>query len=847
MDKLAELASMQHHHQQQQQQQHQQGPGQNSNSPHNAHPPDTQRFSLRYALQFNTGQTLGSLLTPPSAPLPYSVSAHSASELATTESPATPSKTFATSALSDTECEHLTELHAHLTTNPFDFQSHVSFINLLHKGFNEHVDSGQDVLSYELVGDLRQARGFMDSTFAAGENIWMDWLKDEMLLAQDTDQRIALIQLFEHAVRDEPSSSSLWRLYGDYWYHLWNAANELDEVHGWSDVDKAVGKEVFQWDSMIQTWESGVEKTRWRLNDSNIVWDRYMEILIEDEVKRPSPDKVSIIHHKFLDRLLKEPHATWEQTAQAFSSFITNHYPDSYEDIMVEVTRQSTQVKNMYRQREPFESKIEQAKNNLDQHAEWLAYSRYLEWEVTAKGPFSFPMINGLFERATTRFATDAHFWTDYVEFLMQNPQKDVSLRAVLERATRHCPWSGDLWSHRLLTLEAEGEKFPAIEEVKHTATKTGMLDAGGMEELIKVSLAWCGCLRRRAFEPGARDDELDVAEMGIRSALEHVRKIGERRYGNEYQGDPQYRLERIHIKFLTQRGELDLARETWNALIKAQVNSYDFWCRYYIWEMVVWAEFSMRASSEPDHQPRTPIEATAVLSEALKHHETMDWPEQLVQMYLNHCEQHESIHQLRTAIIEVRKISKAITKRREKENAEQAALYQQQSQRTTEPTAPETERNGKRKRGSDAGFIEQSSKKVKADEAPAESSSSTVLQAKRDREHAVIIVKKLPPNTSVKDVRQFFMDCGTILDIKLVKEDDYQRATVEFETQGEAFFAQSRTSKLFRGHKIEIDLGTGTTLWVANYPPTAGEQYIRDLFKNVSDLQDPNESYSRC
>jgi len=46
MDKLAELASMQHHHQQQQQQQ--QGSGQNSNGPHNAHPPDTQRFSLRY-------------------------------------------------------------------------------------------------------------------------------------------------------------------------------------------------------------------------------------------------------------------------------------------------------------------------------------------------------------------------------------------------------------------------------------------------------------------------------------------------------------------------------------------------------------------------------------------------------------------------------------------------------------------------------------------------------------------------------------------------------------------------------------------------------------------------------
>src|SRR5579871_85093 len=118
MDKLAELASMQYHHQQQQQQQQQQqGAGQNSHSQHNTHPRETHQFSLRYALQFHTGQTLGSLLTLRSAHLPHSVSAHSASELVTTESTVVPSKHFVTSALSDTECEHLTELHTHLTTN----------------------------------------------------------------------------------------------------------------------------------------------------------------------------------------------------------------------------------------------------------------------------------------------------------------------------------------------------------------------------------------------------------------------------------------------------------------------------------------------------------------------------------------------------------------------------------------------------------------------------------------------------------------------------------------------------------------------------------------------------------
>lgn len=39
---------------------------------------------------------------------------------------------------------------------------------------------------------------------------------------------------------------------------------------------------------------------------------------------------------------------------------------------------------------------------------------------------------------------------------------------------------------------------------------------------------------------------------------------------------------------------------------------------------------------------------------------------------------------------------------------------------------------------------------------------------------------------------------------------------------------------KSFDGHSIEIQVGTGTTLWVTNYPPEADEEYIRNLFKPV-------------
>ena len=40
---------------------------------------------------------------------------------------------------------------------------------------------------------------------------------------------------------------------------------------------------------------------------------------------------------------------------------------------------------------------------------------------------------------------------------------------------------------------------------------------------------------------------------------------------------------------------------------------------------------------------------------------------------------------------------------------------------------------------------------------------------------------------------------------------------------------------KSFDGKEIEVQVGTGTTLYVTNFPPTADESHIRKLFGKVS------------
>lgn len=71
---------------------------------------------------------------------------------------------------------------------------------------------------------------------------------------------------------------------------------------------------------------------------------------------------------------------------------------------------------------------------------------------------------------------------------------------------------------------------------------------------------------------------------------------------------------------------------------------------------------------------------------------------------------------------------------------------------------------------------------------------------------------------------------------MKLLPEDGgaSATATIEFDSKEDVLSAQTKDMKSFDGNAIEVQVGTGSTLFVANYPPTADEAYIRDIFAKV-------------
>lgn len=746
-----------------------------------------------------------------------------------------------------------TELFAQIQENPQSYDAHTQFIRLLHAGFINHVyppsnpDVHGDPHRYDLLRDLRTAREEMDKLFAIGEDLWAEWIQDESMLAQTVDERIAVMELCQRSVEEEYGSTKLWAIYGEWVLYLYTAASDNSDQSNWSEEDRLVGREVFTWQSVLDVWQRGAEGTRWRINDSHVIWDRALELRMTDLSRSPTQEKIGEVKRLF-DIRLQTPHVTWDQTFQTFSTFVSTYYNANYEEIMSETVARASDAKIKLAARQDLESKLQNTVDSGDRTQEWAVFSEYIEWEVSRKRKsrqFSFDLVNAVYQRAVLRYPTDVNLWEDYVMFLIDESMHDhvpTSTISTLDRATRHCPWSGTLWSQYLLSSEREGQSFATISDIKHKATSTGLLDAGGMEEVLKVHTAWCSYLRHRSFLPDATDEDLDVAEVGIRSSIEDVQELGEKKYGKAYQGDPQFRLERIYIRYLSESGSWDSAREAFKGLVERRGNSYEFWLTYYEWELISWSKF-VQGDATADAARRTPSPsfATAVLKQAIQRID-LDWPEKIVHAYIAHCEDYEDSEELQLAVLETRKYMKAIKAKREKEAREAAAW-----QAAAEPVV-----HAEKRKRDDEMYVNglPNNKRSRPEEALPPTTEAEPVTVRRDRENATVIAKNLPHGITEHRVRQFFRHCGTINSIKMLHGDDgnSEVAVIEFDTKDEAAAAQTRDQKLLDNNAIEVQVGSGSTLFVTNFPAETDEMCIRDMFRRygeVVDIRFPSLKYN--
>ena len=758
-------------------------------------------------------------------------------------------------ALSESESKTVTDLLNYLGENSYAYDSHVELINLLHKGLIAHtyppIESGEDSLrdpkTYTLLAELRQAREAMDTRFAVGEDLWVDWLSDEILIASTADDRIAVTELCQKAVQDEPASVKLWRIFANWAETNYAACNNKGGAarSNWTEEDKAVCRDLFNREMVVDVLQQGIAATQWRVDESHLLWNWYADLVLADFPASPTRQDINRIHDLFLQRL-QIPHAKWDETAQMFWPFISKYEESNWEAAMAETNERAAPAKQQMGMREVHELELQRALDSGDKAAVFHEFQRYLQWERKQdkkhkKRPaFANELVCALYERALLRFPTYVDWWLDYSDFVTGS-NTSVSALQLIERATRHCPWSGDLWSRRILQQDVEKKPHHEIEATKHRATNSGLLDVGGMEELVKVLQQWCSYLRRHAFTTLSSEDDFDTAEVGITMALEDVQQAGRKLYGKDFHGDPLFRLETIQIKFLSEGRRLDDARDIHKGLAKHHKDSVDVWAAYYHWELLLWGHHRLSDTHRVETADNVPAGATAVMQEAITQR-NLDQPERLLHLYLNHFQQHESGERLQAALVDAREFSKHLAIKRAKEAevaAEQAAQLAAVQEATNEAA---TVVGDKRKRDEDAlpnGHSEKKSKTDKGSTPAGESSTSASAQIKRDRENNTITMKNLPADVQELDIKKFFRDVGTPLSITILqdKSGEAATATVEFESHEDILSAKTRNGKELGGNEVHIQSGSNTTLYVSNYPPEYDEASIRKLFEGYGDV----------
>ena len=700
-----------------------------------------------------------------------------------------PPRTFRSSSLADEDLEQVRQLTTYLAENPNAYDCHAQLLHILHRGLLHHVYGMEslpqnDPRTYDLLGDLQQAAEAMTSRFCLGEELWQARLQDQELLARSLEDCLEIVELYEKAVAEETGSTKLWKMYGEWMLALYSKiapddnvmaqiSNSLNRWNAWSDDDMIVGAGGFGKSQMLETWKRGAEEVTYNLNDSNSVWDKYLEILLLDLGSTPSGEALATVHSQFVNRL-QVPHATWDNTFQKFSGFISTYKNDSYESIMTKVNASAAKAKAHYGLREEYELKLSKALDSSDQGLLWQVFTEYLEWELSLnrkKKNFSFELANALYQRAVRHFPGVTDLWQDYLALFSDegdHREQPMSSLSLLGNACSHCPWSGILWSLYIQAAERHKLPFADIGQIKHKATSTGLLDSADMEDVLKIHTSWCNFLRRRAFAPEATEEEdPDVAELGIVSAIEEMDKLGQRKEGKEYKGDRQYRLERIYIKFLDQGQKYDQARERWKGLIDNHADSYEFWLRYYWWEMITWGKVLGNQANASNSIPK---EATKVLKRAARR-TRLDWPEKIYDTYLTHCEDHEDAAEIQEATVHWRKAMKALAKRREQEAVQIADAtqlkQQQQQQQQVEQDCVVTDSiqngiNGSKRKIDEVDDTQaaESTKRSRLNGADVEQPSATTESLlKRDRENASIIVKSLPGDTTEKGLRSFFKE----------------------------------------------------------------------------------------
>ncbi|NXW67907.1 SART3 protein, partial [Hirundo rustica] len=531
-------------------------------------------------------------------------------------------------------------LEEQLSINAFDYNCHLDLIKLLRQ-------------EGELV-KLRRARQKMSELFPLTEEIWLDWLKDEIKMASEISEREKVYELFERAVKDY-ICPEIWLEYAQY---------SIGGIGQEGGIEKV--RSIF---------ERALTAVGLHVTKGTALWEAYREfenaIL---ETAQPAPGSIpSPEQQQVLCSQLERIHTLFRRQLGIPLLDMEASYAE-YEEWSEEPIPETT-IKNYKKALQQLEKCKPYEEALLGAETPKLAeYQAYIDFEMKAGDPARIQLI---YERALAENCLVPDLWTRYNQYLDRQLKVKELVLSAHDRAVRNCPWTVGLWIRYLLAMERHRVEHSIISEMFEKALNAGFIQA---TDYVEIWQAYLDYLRRRVDFTQDSSKELEELRSAFARAVEYLKQEVEERFSES--GDPSCTImqnwARVEARLCN---NMQKARELWdNIMTKGNAKYANMWLEYYNLE---------RAHGDTQHCRKALHRAVQC---------TSDYPEHVCEVLLTLERIEGTLEDWDAAVQKTENRLARVNEQRAKAAEKEAALAKQEEERAEQRKQARAEKKASKK-----------------------------------------------------------------------------------------------------------------------------------------------------
>ncbi|XP_027750182.1 squamous cell carcinoma antigen recognized by T-cells 3 [Empidonax traillii] len=531
-------------------------------------------------------------------------------------------------------------LEEQLSINAFDYNCHLDLIKLLRQ-------------EGELV-KLRRARQKMSELFPLTEEIWLDWLKDEIKMASESSEREKVYELFERAVKDY-ICPEIWLEYAQY---------SIGGIGQEGGIEKV--RSIF---------ERALTAVGLHVTKGTALWEAYREfenaIL---ETAQPAPGSVpSPEQQQVLCSQLEKIHTLFRRQLGIPLLDMEASYAE-YEEWSEEPIPETT-IKNYKKALQQLEKCKPYEEALLGAETPKLAeYQAYIDFEMKAGDPARIQLI---YERALAENCLVPDLWARYNQYLDRQLKVKELVLSAHDRAVRNCPWTVGLWIRYLLAMERHRVDHSIISEMFEKALNAGFIQA---TDYVEIWQAYLDYLRRRVDFTQDSSKELEELRSAFARAVEYLKQEVEERFSES--GDPSCTImqnwARVEARLCN---NMQKARELWdNIMTKGNAKYANMWLEYYNLE---------RAHGDTQHCRKALHRAVQC---------TSDYPEHVCEVLLTLERIEGTLEDWDAAVQKTENRLARVNEQRAKAAEKEAALAKQEEERAEQRKQARAEKKASKK-----------------------------------------------------------------------------------------------------------------------------------------------------